>query len=225
MNMMSIVFYLLNIAALAAATEPSVIFPTSSAPESSESEPWICASDNYINHLIGPRPTGTLSLAMESYTAELFGACTLPLEEWADCPAPDSSQLCGFSTAGPSEVLSAYSDFGSSVSSWWFGLSSAAEQITSSCPLRWSDEPDLREYVAYELEETLIFADCFIQDIMTASSDRVSMETSTPPSTAPKSSAATSAKETGATESLAARWGQDRLISCTAAVMATWMLL
>ncbi|EFY86354.1 hypothetical protein MAC_07575 [Metarhizium acridum CQMa 102] len=135
-NIMNIFFHLLNAAALAAAIDFSVIFPTSSPPASSEPEPSICAAENYTNYLIGPRPTGTLSSAMASYTSQLFKTCTLPLEEWLDCPFPESSRLCGFSTAGPSEVMSAYSGFGSLASSWWLTHSLAAEQIASSCPSR-----------------------------------------------------------------------------------------
>ncbi|KAG8415354.1 hypothetical protein J3458_009209 [Metarhizium acridum] len=220
---MNIVFHLLNAAALAAAIDFSVIFPTSSPPASSEPEPSICAAENYTNYLIGPRPTGTLSSAMASYTSQLFKTCTLPLEEWLDCPFPESSRLCGFSTAGPSEVMSAYSGFGSLASSWWLTHSLAAEQIASSCPSRWYDEMDLIPFAAVKLKETISFAECFIREVTTAPSDGVSKVASTP-STAPKTSAAPAAKETGATESLAARWRQDKLITFATATTATWML-
>ncbi|KFG84781.1 hypothetical protein MANI_010158 [Metarhizium anisopliae] len=221
---MNICLYLLNAAALAAAINHSVFLPKSSPTTNAEPEPLFCAAVNYTNYLVGPRPTGALAVAMGSHTDELFQTCTLPLEDWFDCTFPESSRLCGFSTVGPSEVMSAYSDFGSLASSWWIDHSLVAEQLASSCPFRWYHEMMFIPFASYKLEETISFAECFIREVATASSDGVSMVASTPPSTAPKTSAASPAKETGATESLAARWRQDKLISFATATVATWTL-
>lgn len=221
---MNIVLYLLNAAALAAAINHSVFFPKSSPTAIAKPEPLFCAAANYTNYVVGPRPTGTLAVAMASHTSELFQTCTLPLEDWFDCTFPESSRLCAFSTVGPSEVMSAYSDFGSLALSWWTAHSLVAEQLASSCHFRWYHEMKFIPFASYKLEETISFAECFIPEVATASSEGVSIVASTPPSTAPKTSAASAAKETGATESLAVRWSQDKLISFAIATVATWMM-
>ena len=159
---MNIVLYLLNAAALAAAINHSVFFPKSSPTAIAKPEPLFCAAANYTNYVVGPRPTGTLAVAMASHTSELFQTCTLPLEDWFDCTFPESSRLCAFSTVGPSEVMSAYSDFGSLALSWWTAHSLVAEQLASSCHFRWYHEMKFIPFASYKLEETISFAECFI---------------------------------------------------------------
>lgn len=69
---MNIGLYLLNAAALAAAINHSVFFPKSSPTAIAKPEPLFCAAANYTNYVVGPRPTGTLAVAMASHTSELF---------------------------------------------------------------------------------------------------------------------------------------------------------
>ncbi|KHO00988.1 uncharacterized protein MAM_01766 [Metarhizium album ARSEF 1941] len=210
-------------AAVATALDLAVIFPTTSPSVSAE--PPECLMENYTEYLVGPKPTGTLSDAMASYTAELFKTCTLSPEEWLSCPFPESSRVCAFSSAGPSEVMSAYSDFGSSASSWWFARSFMAEQVAFSCPSRWYKEMRLIPFAAIKLNETISFAKCFIKDVTTVASESRPTATSMAPSTAPKAGTPSAARETGASsESWAARGEGCNLGLFAVAAMATLML-
>ncbi|KAG9229566.1 hypothetical protein BJ875DRAFT_474531 [Amylocarpus encephaloides] len=127
-------------------------------------DPWQCITENITQFVDVPKPTGSLLSALQSYGDKLIETCT-PTETVITapplCPFPAKSLWCGFTTAAPSAVLSAYTSYGSSASSWWAAKSSAAASVSKSCPVTWervfAETPGGEAY----WNNTLVFAECY----------------------------------------------------------------
>ncbi|KAH7323620.1 hypothetical protein BKA65DRAFT_567394 [Rhexocercosporidium sp. MPI-PUGE-AT-0058] len=104
-------------------------------------DPWQCVTENITQYIDVPKPTGSLLTALDSYGDKLIETCT-PTETaftaLPSCPFPAKSLWCGFTTAIPSTMLSAYSSYGKSASSWLAAKSSAMASVTQQCPSGWS---------------------------------------------------------------------------------------
>lgn len=126
-----------------------------------ESDSWECATHDYSKLLDLPRPTGSLEDALQSYNKDVFGElCTATGIDRLDCPPAGYPEVCGFDTAAPNDVLSAYSSHASSASSWWAAHSSSALSIASECPHYWYEAARETFLAAPWLNQTIAYAQC-----------------------------------------------------------------
>lgn len=99
----------------------TVLFPTTRVTRTDE---WQCATENLSQYFNVPKPTATLSTALNSYGMELFKSCTSTGLDKLTCPFPDKSKWCDFTSFAKPELLPAYTSFGSVAASWWSALRS-----------------------------------------------------------------------------------------------------
>ncbi|POR33441.1 Uncharacterized protein TPAR_06378 [Tolypocladium paradoxum] len=216
---MKAIVSLLQAAAVVAGIEVSHLFPTASP---TKNDPWYCATENITSYFDVPKPTAALKTALDSYGAELYKACTLPLEERLDCPYPAYSSWCGFATAAAPEVTAYYSSYASEASSWWFRRSSTAQEIASVCPNRWRSAMEGLPFGGVWLNQTIAFARCYDEAHPNPNPEPSTTEVS--PLTSTMSSASSGARETRAAESGTARRrgdGSIEMIVAAAAAAAT----
>ncbi len=126
-------------------------------------DPWQCATTNLTKYFDVPKPTGSLSTALESFNSELRKTCLAAGTPLLYCPFPAQSSWCGFTTAAPSEVLPDYSSFGSRVSSWWSQHSSEAVSLAKKCPVGWSNAMFAGGHGETWLNTTIAFAECYAE--------------------------------------------------------------
>jgi hypothetical protein len=149
-----------------------------------------------------PKPTGSLLTAVLSYGDVLFTTCTASGTAMLACPSPPASKWCGFTTAAPTGLLPEYSAYGSAASSWVSQHTSTALDLAHKCPNGWYnamwDTPGGSQW----LNQTLIFAECFKQELpKSASSSGTSLTKSTPTTTSLSRATPTAPRATGATVS------------------------
>ena len=104
-------------------------------------DPWHCATENVTQYFKNaPRPTGNVLSGIQSFAA----AAALPCEATATgidafyCSITDPKGWCGFTTAAPPALLSSYSTYLSSVTSFWKASSSTMSIVSYTCPVAWS---------------------------------------------------------------------------------------
>jgi hypothetical protein len=126
-------------------------------------DPWECATESLMQYFAVPQPTGDLRKALLSYGNSLLATCTATGTARAECPLPDKTKWCGFSTAAPSTLLPEYSRFGSNASSWMAVHTSTALELATVCPVGWYramwDTPAGKDW----FNSTLNFANCYHQ--------------------------------------------------------------
>ncbi len=96
------------------------------APIVSE-DPWQCVTENITQYFDPPQPSANVLDAINSYGDVL--ACTVT----------DPKSWCGFTTAAPSSILTAYSTWVSEAVSFWTGKSSTMAVLATSCPAAWGN--------------------------------------------------------------------------------------
>jgi hypothetical protein len=147
-------------------------------------DPWQCATENLTQYFDVPKPTGSLLTALLSYADKLYESCTiteLPTGTvLPQCPFPEQSSWCAFTTAAPKSVLSEYSSYGSAANLWWSAHSSKAISVAHICPNSWYKV--IRETPNGEiwLNDTIAFAGCYAKAHPITASLRT---TTTPPTT------------------------------------------
>lgn len=123
---------------------------------------WSCATKDIASYFLPPTPTGALSTARLSYGRSVQ-PCTYTGVEAFDCPFPDKSLWCGFSTAVPSTLKDEYAAYGSTASSRWAERSSAAVSLAIACPHSWWQAKDRVSFGAENLNFTIIEAECYTE--------------------------------------------------------------
>ena len=113
----------------------SLLGPAASPTISSDF--WACATENIDQYFEYPQPTGAVNSALLDYGDELLNRCTLTGFERLDCPFPEHSLWCGFTSVAPSTILSDYSAYGSQASEWLARHSASAVRVAEECPYTW----------------------------------------------------------------------------------------
>jgi hypothetical protein len=130
-------------------------------------DPWQCATENLTQYFDVPKPTGSMLTALLSFADKLYDSCTiteLPTGTvLPQCPFPEQSSWCAFSTVAPKTVLSDYSSYGSAANLWWSAHSSKAVSVAQRCPNSWYKV--MRETPNGEiwLNDTIAFAGCYAE--------------------------------------------------------------
>jgi hypothetical protein len=143
----------------------SSLMPT--VPPSITEDPWDCATENITKFFDLPKPTGNLLDALLSYGDKLNENCTITVPATGTilptCPFPPQSELCAFATSAASELLPAYSSYGSAASSWWSAHSSGALSMAKYCPNRWYGM--MRDTLDADvwLNDTIAFGNCYAE--------------------------------------------------------------
>ncbi|PVH83225.1 hypothetical protein DL98DRAFT_585934 [Cadophora sp. DSE1049] len=193
-----------SVAVVAASPDMLITHMPRAEPTSTiEPDPWQCVTENITQYVDVPKPTGSLLTALDSFGDKLIETCT-PTETaftaLPSCPFPEKSLWCGFTTFVPTSLMSAYSSYGSSASSWLSAKSSAMASVTQQCPSGWSKM--LMETPGSEawLNLNIAFAGCYADAHPTSASSTTqstsaigSIKTSKPSST----SAITAATRSG----------------------------
>lgn len=144
-----------------------IVLP-SAEPTITTDDSWRCATKDILGFFEPPMPTGRLESALQDY-GDIIQTCTYTGIKAFDCPFPDKSLWCGFSTAGPTALLDEYISYGSTASAWWAPRSSAAISIARECPHSWWLHRSRVSFGANHLNLTIIEAECFIEAHATAS--------------------------------------------------------
>ncbi|KAK5657992.1 hypothetical protein OQA88_2546 [Cercophora sp. LCS_1] len=108
-------------------------------------DPWHCATENVTQYFKNaPRPTGNVLSGIQSFAASAAAPCraTATGIDAFYCSITDYKGWCGFTTAAPPALLSSYSTYLSSVTSFWKASSSTMSVVSYTCPVAWS-KPDL----------------------------------------------------------------------------------
>ncbi|KAL2122664.1 hypothetical protein VTJ04DRAFT_3119 [Mycothermus thermophilus] len=142
-----------------------IVAPTT-YPSITYEDPWNChtidAQDIFFSS--APRPTGSLRTAINSFASVLRETCVTSGTMSLPCAYPDKSLWCGITTALPTELLSEYSEYASSASSWWSVQSSSALSVADMCHLMWFYIANLGvPDGAIMLNQTLIHGECYAE--------------------------------------------------------------
>jgi hypothetical protein len=134
----------------------------SESPMITTSDSWRCATKDIRAYFEPPMPTGDLFSAILDY-GDKIQTCTLSGAEVFNCPYPEKSLWCSFSTAAPTTLLDEYIAYGSTASSWWEARSSAAISIARECPHSWWAAGNRLVAGANRLNFTIIQAECYAE--------------------------------------------------------------
>jgi hypothetical protein len=130
-------------------------------------DPWQCATENLTQYFDVPKPTGSMLTALLSYADKLYESCTLTELPTGtvlpQCPFPEQSRWCAFTTAAPKSVLSDYSAYGSAANSWWSAHSSNAVSVAQRCPNSWYQVMRMTPNGEIWLNDTIAFAGCYAE--------------------------------------------------------------
>lgn len=151
-------------------------------------DPWQCATQNLSQYFDVPKPSGTLSAAIDMYVDELVEPCleTATGADLFNCRVTESSQLCGFTafaSATPS-LITAFASYESAAASFWRSNSESVSSLSVECASAWNHFGELNH--AW-LNQTIAYASCVLDDLPPVST------------TAGSSSSATTAPSSGAT--------------------------
>ncbi|KAK2601576.1 hypothetical protein QQS21_004894 [Conoideocrella luteorostrata] len=138
------------------------ILPTTRPTQTTD--PWMCSTKVLESFFDVPKPTGKLLDALLSYGDDLQKDCKPTLTNhvgMSACAFPPQSKWCAFSTSAPSTLLSDYSSYASSASSWWSGHSSAAVDEAVLCPNSWFKAMMWFADGPAWLNDTIAFAGCY----------------------------------------------------------------
>ncbi|KFX93487.1 hypothetical protein O988_06802 [Pseudogymnoascus sp. VKM F-3808] len=92
-----------------------------------------------------PKPTGDLSMELNSYGWKLFKSCitevatntatiTATTPDLGRCPDVDLADWCAFTDAAPASVLPAYSAYASQAYTWWEDNAQDLINMRDNCP-------------------------------------------------------------------------------------------
>lgn len=165
MQIAAAIMQIAAVVAVQAAGNASSMFDTifPSTRPTVTTEPWQCATESVSQYFRPPMPTGTLQSALDSYGEELWKACTFTGIEYLECPSPDQSRWCAFTTAAPESVLADYSAYGSEVESWWAERSESVFTLASMCPIRWYNAMHGTPGGKWALNDTIAHAGCYAE--------------------------------------------------------------
>ncbi|KAF5542205.1 hypothetical protein FPHYL_11596 [Fusarium phyllophilum] len=147
---------------VAAASIFETILPTTRGTITSD--PWQCATHTFESFFDVPKPTGALLDAVLDHGDAIQKGCKSTLKDavgMSVCTFPPQSDWCAFTKSAPSSLLTAYSSYGSSASSWWAEHSSEAVQYAEYCPNRWFKAMTSLPYGPVWLNDTIAFAGCY----------------------------------------------------------------
>jgi len=125
-------------------------------------DPWHCATENVTQFFKNaPRPTGNVLSGIQSFGAAAAAPCraTATGIDAFYCSITDPKGWCGFTTAAPQALLSSYSTYLSSVTSFWKASSSTMSVVSYTCPVAWS-KPD--PVHAEWLKVAMAHAECYM---------------------------------------------------------------
>ncbi|KAK2599165.1 hypothetical protein QQS21_005355 [Conoideocrella luteorostrata] len=141
------------------------ILPTTSPTITKD--PWPCTTAVLEKYFDPPKPTGELLAALLDYGDKLIDNCTpigTDIIGKPICAFPPQSQWCAITTAMPKTLMSSYSAYGSSASSWWSRYASEAVDYATYCPGRWYRAMHAMPGGAGWLNDTIAFAGCYAAD-------------------------------------------------------------
>ncbi|KAI1334954.1 hypothetical protein F5Y15DRAFT_263269 [Xylariaceae sp. FL0016] len=135
--------------------------PRAEPTSTMSSDPWQCVTENITQYFNVPSPTGALYDAIISYGDKLLEPClaTATGLDALSCSVSQTSAWCGFSTAAPSSIITAYESYGSAAASFWQANSRTISVIASECPAGWS-RPGFSEHAW--LNQTIAHAACYM---------------------------------------------------------------
>ena len=146
--------------ALRQATPTSTVQPPTNTISA---DPWQCVTENITQYFLDvPKPTGDVLNGINSYGDVVAQPCreTATGIDFFSCTVTDPQSWCAFTTAAPASVLSSYSTYLSSVTSFWKAKSETISVLSTSCPVAWDKpEPGQREW----LKVAIAHAECYFQ--------------------------------------------------------------
>lgn len=150
--------------ALRQATPTPTLSPTLEPPANTISaDPWQCVTENITQYFLDvPKPTGDVLSGINSFGDAVASPCreTATGLDFFSCTVSDPKSWCGFTSAAPATVLSSYSAYLSSITSFWKDKSETISALSTSCPVAWG-KPDAgqREW----LKIAIAHAECYFQ--------------------------------------------------------------
>ncbi|KAK1688372.1 hypothetical protein BDP55DRAFT_657788 [Colletotrichum godetiae] len=167
---------------------PLTSMEPSLTPTSTYRDPWQCATQNLSQYFDVPKPSGTLSAAIEGYIDELVEPCfeTATGADLFNCRVTESSQLCGFTTyasatANPA-LITAFASYESAAASFWRSNSESVSSLSVECASAWDHFGELNH--AW-LNQTIAYASCVLKDLPPVSSTTGSSSSGSGSATAP----------------------------------------
>ena len=173
------------------------ILPTTLPSETTD--PWECTTKTIEAFFDVPMPTGKLFDAVLSFGDDLQKGCKSTLSDYLGMPVceyPPHTKWCSFEQAAPATLISEYSSYAKTASSWWARHSSAAVDEAELCPNRWFEAMMYFPGGPSWLNGTIAFAGCYAaahatdEPLITGLGTTTSRTTSTgvvPTASAPKS--------------------------------------
>lgn len=125
-------------------------------------DPWQCALENVTQFFKNaPRPTGNVLTGIQSFGYAAAAPCraTATGVDAFYCSISDPKGWCGFTTAAPPALLSSYSTYLSSVTSFWKASSSTMSVVSYTCPVAWSKPDPIH---AEWLKVAMAHAECYM---------------------------------------------------------------
>ncbi|KAI8200223.1 hypothetical protein K4K54_008869 [Colletotrichum sp. SAR 10_86] len=158
---------------------------TTLEPSSTLRDPWQCATQNLSQYFDVPKPSGTLSAAIDMYVDELVEPCleTATGADLFNCRVTESSQLCGFTTfaSATPALITAFASYESAAASFWRSNSASVSSLSVECASAWNHFGELKH--AW-LNQTIAYASCVLEDLPPVSTTIASSGSSTAPGTA-----------------------------------------
>ncbi|KAK2013293.1 hypothetical protein LZ32DRAFT_658093 [Colletotrichum eremochloae] len=138
---------------------------------STHRDPWQCATQNLSQYFDVPKPSGTLSAAIDMYVDELVEPCleTATGTDLFNCRVTESSQLCGFTTyaSATPALITAFASYESAAASFWRSNSESVSSLSVECASAWGHFGELNH--AW-LNQTIAYASCVLDDLPPVSS-------------------------------------------------------
>ncbi|OHF01002.1 hypothetical protein CORC01_03830 [Colletotrichum orchidophilum] len=153
------------------ASMPSLTMEPSLTLISTHRDPWQCATQNLSQSFDVPKPSGTLSAAIDMYVDELVEPCfeTAAATDLFHCRVTESSQLCGFTTyaSATPALITAFKSYKSAAASFWRSNRDSVSSLSVECAPAWGHFGELDH--AW-LNQTVAYASCVLDDLPPVSS-------------------------------------------------------
>lgn len=134
-------------------------------------DPWQCVTQNLSQYFDVPKPSGTLSAAIDLYVDELVEPCleTATGTDLFNCRVTESSQLCGFTTyaSATPALITAFASYESAAASFWRSNSESVSSLSVECASAWAHFGELNH--AW-LNQTIVYASCMLGNLPPVSS-------------------------------------------------------
>ncbi|KAK2036423.1 hypothetical protein LZ31DRAFT_232640 [Colletotrichum somersetense] len=144
---------------------------TMTEPSLTQRDPWQCATQNLSQYFDVPKPSGTLSKAIDMYVDELVEPCleTATGTDLFNCRVTEPSQLCGFTTyaSATPALITAFASYESAAASFWRSNSASVSSLSVECASAWGHFGELNH--AW-LNQTIAYASCVLDDLPPVSS-------------------------------------------------------